>query len=107
MQSSACTLAHRAALPPTSHAAIIDAEAPNPVSNPRPFPSPEKLRSRDILRLLTRTWPFIRPYKRHLLYLWLVVLPGAAAGLMGLYVLPIFFDVVGNGHPLTPGQARL
>ncbi len=77
------------------------------MSNTRPFPSPEKLRSRDILRLLTRTWPFIRPYKRHLLYLWLVVLPGVAAGLMGLYLLPIFFDVVGNGHPLTSGQARL
>jgi len=73
----------------------------------RPFPSPEKLRSRDILRLLTRTWPFIRPYKRHLLYLWLTVLPGAAAGLTGLYLLPVFFDVVGNGNPLTSGQARL
>jgi len=77
------------------------------VSNTRPFPSPEKLRSRDILRLLTRTWPFIRPYKRHLLYLWLAVLPGLPAGLLGLYLLPIFFDVIGNGHPLTPGQAHL
>ncbi len=72
----------------------------------RPFPSPEKLRSRDVLRLLIRTWPFIRPYKRHLLYLWLMVLPGVPAGLIGLYLLPIFFDVIGNGHPLTLGQAH-
>ena len=72
----------------------------------RPFPSPEKLRSRDVLHLLIRTWPFIRPYKRHLLYLWLMVLPGVPAGLAALYLLPIFFDVIGNGHPLTLGQAR-
>ncbi len=75
--------------------------------NIRPFALPEKLRSRDILRLLGRTWPFIRPYRRHLLYLWLAILPGIPAGLLALYLLPVFFDVVGNGHALTAGQAAL
>jgi ATP-binding cassette, subfamily B, bacterial len=73
----------------------------------RPFPTPEKLRSRDILRLLTRTWPFIRPYRRHLLYLWLVLMAAMPAGLLALYLFPIFFDVIGNGHPLSHGQAWL
>jgi ABC-type multidrug transport system fused ATPase/permease subunit len=71
---------------------------------PQPFSSPEKLGSRDILRLLARSWPFIRPYKRHLRYLFLLVAAGLPPALLALSLYPIFFDVVGNGHALTAGQ---
>src|SRR5260370_20709549 len=77
------------------------------VPTQHPFPPPQNLRSRDILRLLSRVWPFIRPYRRHLLYLWLALLPWIPTLLLGLYLLPVFSDVVGNGHPLKPGQAWL
>ena len=40
------------------------------------FPDARRLRSRDVFRLVARVWPFIRPYRRHLVYL----VPGNAAG---------------------------
>jgi subfamily B ATP-binding cassette protein MsbA len=69
------------------------------------FPSPEKLRSRDVFRLLPRVWPFIRPFKRHLIYLGLGVIPGLPGGLFSLALLGVFFDAVGQGKPLNPFQA--
>jgi len=69
------------------------------------FPAPEKLRSRDIFRLLPRVWPFIRPFKRHLIYLGLGVIPGLPGGLFSLALLGVFFDSVGQGKPLNAFQA--
>src|SRR6516225_6532069 len=72
-----------------------------------PFAEPSQLRSRDIWRLLIRGWPFISPYRGDLVRLFLLLLPGAATGLFGLVLIRIFFDVVGNGQPLTPYEAWL
>jgi subfamily B ATP-binding cassette protein MsbA len=69
------------------------------------FPPPEELRSRDIFRLLPRVWPFILPFKRHLVYLGLAVVPGLPAGLFALALLGVFFDAVGGGKPLNLFQA--
>jgi ABC-type multidrug transport system fused ATPase/permease subunit len=77
------------------------------VTRQESFPSPEKLRSKDILRLLARVWPFIAPEKRHLLYLLLILIPAVPTAVLALYLFPIFLDVVGNGHPLTLRQAWL
>jgi ATP-binding cassette subfamily B protein len=72
-----------------------------------PFAEPNQLRSRDIFRLLSRTWPFIKPYRRDVVRLFVMLLPGAAAGLFGLVLIRIFFDVIGNGQPLTRYEAWL
>src|SRR6516165_10710694 len=72
-----------------------------------PFVEPGLLRSRDILRLLSRAWPFIRPYRRHLVRLFVLLLPAAAGGLFGLVLIRIFFDVIGNGQPSTSYEAWL
>ena len=69
------------------------------------FAAPERLRSRDIFRLVPRVWPFIRPFKRHLVYLGLGVVPGLPGGLFALALLGVFFDAVGQGKPLNPFQA--
>jgi subfamily B ATP-binding cassette protein MsbA len=69
------------------------------------FPSPDQLRSRDIFRLTPRVWPFIRPFKRHLVYLALSVVPGLPGGLFALALLGVFFDTVGQGKPLNKFQA--
>ncbi len=69
------------------------------------FPAPDQLRSRDIFRLAPRVWPFIRPFKRHLVYLALGVLPGLPGGLFALALLGVFFDAVGQGKPLNQFQA--
>ena len=71
------------------------------------FADPGRLRSRDIFRLLSRSWPFIRPYKADLIRLFVMLLPAAAAGLFGLILVRIFFDVIGNGQPLTSYEAWL
>jgi ABC-type multidrug transport system fused ATPase/permease subunit len=63
------------------------------------------LRSRDVFGLVSRVWPFIRPYRRHLVYLFLLTLPALLGGLIGLNLTRIFFDVVGNGAKLTTAQA--
>src|SRR5690242_800424 len=72
-----------------------------------PFAEPNKLRSRDIWRLLNRAWPFIRPYRRDLVRLFILLMPGAAGGLFGFVLIRIFFDVIGNGQPLTQYEAWL
>ena len=69
------------------------------------FPDARRLRSRDVFRLASRVWPFVRPYRRHLVYLLLLTLPALLGGLIGLNLTRIFFDVVGNGAALTPAQA--
>jgi len=69
------------------------------------FPEPARMRSRDIFRLAPRAWPFIRPFKRHLVYLLLAVVPLLPSGLFALALLGIFFDAVGQGKPLNPFQA--
>lgn len=71
------------------------------------FPEPGKLRSRDIFHLLARSWPFIRPYRRDLVRLFVAILPGAVTAVFALLLIQIFFDVVGSGAPLTPYQAQL
>ncbi len=58
-----------------------------------------------MFRLVAQAWPFIRPYRRHLAYLLLATLPLLLGGLLALDLTRVFFDVVGNGHPLTPAQA--
>ncbi len=71
------------------------------------FPHARQLRSRDVFRLAARAWPFIRPYKRHLAYLFLTIIPSLPAGLIGLTMIRIFFDVVGHGDPIRPAEAWL
>ncbi len=71
----------------------------------RGFADPSRLRSRDIFRLAPRAWPFIRPYKRHLLYLFLAMAPGLPAGLFTILMTRVFFDAVGHGHSLTRAEA--
>jgi ATP-binding cassette, subfamily B, bacterial len=85
---------------------IAVATAPPPAAEVR-FAEPSELRSRDIFRLLARAWPFVRPYKRHLLYLLLAIIPTLPAGLLALMLIRVLFDVVGQGKPLTPGEAHL
>jgi ABC-type multidrug transport system fused ATPase/permease subunit len=71
------------------------------------FPDSHRLRSRDVFRLAARVWPFVRPYRKHLGLLMLAILPALPAGLFGLMLTQIFYDVVGNGHPLTRLESRL
>ncbi|HEY6395273.1 MAG TPA: hypothetical protein VIX12_07620, partial [Candidatus Binataceae bacterium] len=57
------------------------------------FPEASRLRSRDIFRLLVRAWPFVRPYRRHLLYLFLLmVIPALPIGLFAINLIRITFD---------------
>jgi len=76
-----------------------------PIPSELAFPDARRLRSRDVFRLLARVWPFIRPYRRHLVYLFLVTLPLMLGGLVGLRLMRVFFDVVGNGAALKPAEA--
>jgi ABC-type multidrug transport system fused ATPase/permease subunit len=69
------------------------------------FPEARRLRSRDVFRLVARVWPFIRPYRRHLAYLFLLTLPLMFGGLVGLTLMRVFFDVVGHGAALKPAEA--
>ncbi len=71
------------------------------------FPEARSLRSRDVFGLIARAWPFIRPYRRHLLLLFLMMLAAVPLGLVILDLIRIFFDVIGNGHPLRPYEARM
>ncbi|MGO9451518.1 MAG: ABC transporter ATP-binding protein [Candidatus Binataceae bacterium] len=71
------------------------------------FPEARALRSRDIFHLVGRAWPFMRPYRRHLLFMFLLMLLALPVGLVVLGLIRIFFDVIGNGNPLRPGEARL
>jgi ATP-binding cassette, subfamily B, bacterial len=86
----------------------LDAEpaiAAPPPAHDVAFPAARRLRSRDVFGLVSRVWPFVRPYRRHLVYLFLLTLPALLGGLIGLNLTRIFFDVVGNGAKLTPAQA--
>ena len=69
------------------------------------FPEPRRLRSRDVFRLAVRAWPFVRPYRRHLVYLLLLTIPTLAGGLFALRMTRVFFDVVGHGSALSPFEA--
>ncbi len=81
-------------------------DSASPAHFPRvSFPEPAHIRSRDIIRLALRCWPFVRPYKRHLLRLALTFIPGVVTALVGLLLVRVFFDVVGNGQPLTAFEA--
>jgi ABC-type multidrug transport system fused ATPase/permease subunit len=85
------------------------AESTTVIAPPAPgeiaFPEPRALRSRDVFRLAVRAWPFIRPYRRHLVYLVLLTLPALLGGLFGLSIVRIFLDVVGHGDALTAREA--
>ncbi len=85
---------------------IAAATTPPPAAEVR-FPEPSELRSRDIFRLVVRAWPFVRPYKRHLLYLLLAIIPTLPVGLIALTIIRVIFDVVGHNKPLTPLEAHL
>jgi len=76
-----------------------------PAASELAFPDARQLRSRDVFRLVARAWPFIRPYRRHLVYLFLATLPLLVGGLLVLNLTRVFFDVVGHGDALTPAQA--
>jgi ABC-type multidrug transport system fused ATPase/permease subunit len=65
------------------------------------------LHSSDVFSLLSRVWPFVRPYKRHLLYLFIAMLPGLVLGLAGLTLIRVFFDVIGQGHSMTRYEALM
>jgi hypothetical protein len=80
--------------------------APPPASE-LAFPEARGLRSRDVFRLVARVWPFVRPYRRHLVYLFLLTLPALFGGLIGLTLLRVFFDVVGHGAALKPAEAAM
>jgi ATP-binding cassette, subfamily B, bacterial len=71
------------------------------------FPEPRALASRDVFRLPARAWPFIRPYRRHLAYLFLMMVPALPTGLFALMMIRVFYDVIGNGHPLAPLEAAV
>ena len=94
--------------PGNSVGAILNAEstiAAPPAASELAFPDARQLRSRDVFRLVARAWPFIRPYRRHLVYLFLATLPALLGGLLALNLIRVFFDVVGHGAALTPLQA--
>jgi ATP-binding cassette, subfamily B, bacterial len=76
-----------------------------PAASELAFPDARQLRSRDVFRLVARAWPFIRPYRRHLVYLFLATLPALLGGLLALNLTRVFFDVVGHGDALTPVRA--
>jgi ABC-type multidrug transport system fused ATPase/permease subunit len=78
-----------------------------PAESELAFPDARHLRSRDVFGLVARAWPFIRPYRRHLVYLFLLTLPLMLGGLLGLILTRVFFDVIGHGAALTPGEAWL
>lgn len=89
-------------------AELADLKSPAPRAIPRlEYPDSHQLRSRDVFRLIPRIWPFIRPYRRHVVFLVLMSVPLLPAGLLVIASTRIFYDVVGNGHPLTRGEAIL
>ena len=80
---------------------------PAPHASELTFPPARALHARDVFALAARAWPFIRPYRRHLLFLFLLMLLALPVGLTILDLIRIFFDVVANGQALRPGEARL
>jgi ATP-binding cassette, subfamily B, bacterial len=89
-------------------AELADVKSPPPPVVPKiGFTDSHRLRSRDVFRLLPRIWPFVRPYRKHIIFLVLMSIPLLPAGLLVIASTRIFYDVVGNGHPLTRGEALL
>jgi ATP-binding cassette subfamily B protein len=83
---------------------IAQAISPPPIAEIA-FAEPGRLTSRDVFRLLGRAWPFIRPSRRSLLFLFLMMIPALPVGLFVLQMVRVLFDVVGNGQHLTPAEA--
>ena len=54
---------------------------PAPPASELTFPRVRALRARDVFALAARAWPFIRPYRRHLLFLFLLMLLTFPVGL--------------------------
>jgi ATP-binding cassette, subfamily B, bacterial len=89
-------------------AEMADRKSPPPSVAPKlEYPDSHRLRSRDVFRLIPRIWPFVRPYRKHVIFLVLMSVPLLPAGLLVIASTRIFYDVVGNGHPLTRGEATL
>jgi ABC-type multidrug transport system fused ATPase/permease subunit len=89
-------------------AELADLKSPPPLVVPKlEFTDSHRLRSRDVFRLIPRIWPFVRPYRKHIIFLVLMSIPLLPAGLLVIASTRIFYDVVGNGHPLTRGEALL
>ena len=87
---------------------LADFDLPRPALGPKlEFTDSHRLRSRDVFRLVTRIGPFVRPYRKHLAFLVLMSIPLLPAGLLVIASSRIFYDVVGNGHALTRGEALL
>ena len=86
-------------------------ESGPPIQLPPPaavmFAAPHQLSSRDVFRLLGRMWPFIRPYKRHLFYLFLLLMLALPSPLIAREMVRVLFDTIGHGKPLTHFEARL
>jgi len=83
---------------------IAPAISPPPIAEIA-FAAPARLTSRDVFRLLGRAWPFIRPYRRHLLFLFLMMIPALPVGLFALQMVRVFFDVIGDAKRLTGAEA--
>jgi ATP-binding cassette, subfamily B, bacterial len=81
--------------------------SPAPLASELTYPHARALRARDVFALAARAWPFIRPYRRHLLFLFLLMLLALPIGLTVLDLIRIFFDVVANGQALRPVEARM
>ena len=89
-------------------AELADLELPPPPLVPKlEFTDSHRLRSRDVFRLIPRIGPFVRPYRKHIVFLVLMTIPLLPAGLLVIASTRIFYDVVGNGHALTRGEALL
>ncbi|HXW84624.1 MAG TPA: ABC transporter ATP-binding protein [Candidatus Binataceae bacterium] len=76
-------------------------------AEPAAFHAPHQLTSRDVFLLLGRLWPFIRPYRRHLVYLFLLLIPWLPSPLIARELVRIVFDTIGHGKPLTPLESRM
>jgi ATP-binding cassette, subfamily B, bacterial len=92
---------------PDAELAGLKLPPPPPVVPKLEYPDSHRLRSRDVFRLIPRIWPFVRPYRKHIAFLLLMTIPFLPAGLLLIASTRIFYDVVGNGHPLTRGEAIL
>jgi len=87
---------------------LADLDLPRPPLVPKlEFTDSHRLRSRDVFRLIPRIGLFVRPYRKHLVFLVLMSIPLLPAGLLVIASSRIFYDVVGNGHALTRGEALL
>ena len=57
-------------------AELADLKPPPPPVVPKlEFTNSHRLRSRDVFRLIPRIWPFVRPYRKHVIFLVLMSVP--------------------------------